>query len=201
VAEEYAARMFHELAAKPRDRELLDRFLASLPGPGPVCDLGCGPGQVARYLADRGRPDVLGIDLSPEMVRVARARSPGLRFRQGDMLALDLPDGSLQGIAAFYSIIHIAPERQEACFRELKRVLAPGGLLLVSFHLGDETVHLDQWWGKPVSVDFHFLRPSGVAERLRAAGFRVEETIEREPYAPEVEHQSRRAYVFARVPR
>jgi hypothetical protein len=46
-------------------------------------------------------------------------------------------------------------------------------------------------------LDFQFFRPEGMADFLRAAGFEVEEVVEREPY-PDVEHQSRRAYIFAR---
>ena len=81
----------------------------------------------------------------------------------------------------------------------MRRVLCPGGLLLLAFHVGDETLHLAEWWGKAVSVDFHFFRPQEMAASLRATGFEVEEVVEREPY-PDVEHQSRRAYIFARKP-
>ena len=83
---------------------------------------------------------------------------------------------------------------------ELGRVLRPGGLLLLAFHIGDETKHLDEWWGQPVSVDFFFFRSAEVAGYLSEAGFEVEEIIEREPY-PDVEHQSRRSYIFARRPK
>jgi hypothetical protein len=71
--------------------------------------------------------------------------------------------------------------------------------LLLAFHIGDETIYLDEWWDQPVSVDFFFFRPDEMAGYLRAAGFEVEEIVEREPY-PDVEHQSRRAYIFARRP-
>ena len=81
----------------------------------------------------------------------------------------------------------------------MKRVLRPGGLLLLAFHIGGETIHLDEWWGQPVSVDFHFFHPEEMADSLRIVGFEVEEIIEREPY-PEVEYQTRRAYIFARKP-
>ncbi len=126
--------------------------------------------------------------------------TPGVEFRQGDMMALDAPDAAWAGIAAFYSIIHIPRGDMVRALGELRRVLRPGGLLLLAFHIGDDTIHLDEWWGQTVSVDFFFFRPAEVADCLRAAGFEIEEIIEREPY-PDVEHQSRRAYVFARRPK
>ena len=87
VAEEYVKRIFDELEHKPLDRQLLDRLAERVRGLGPVCDLGCGPGHVARYLRDR-EVDVFGIDLSPGMVRQARRLSPEIEFTQGNMLAL-----------------------------------------------------------------------------------------------------------------
>jgi SAM-dependent methyltransferase len=131
------------------------------------------------------------------MVARARELNPGIAFQQGDMKALDLPDGHFAGIAAFYSLIHIAPSEIPATLRELHRVLRPDGLLLAAFHIGDDTLHLDEWWGLPVSVDFHFFQPDQLRGWLESAGFEFEEAIEREPY-PDVEHASRRGYLFAR---
>ena len=73
-------------------------------------------------------------------------------------------------------------------------------MLLLTFHIGDETKHLEEWWGEKVNVDFFFFRSEEMAGYLRATGFEVEEIIEREPY-PDVEHQSRRSYIFARRPK
>jgi ubiquinone/menaquinone biosynthesis C-methylase UbiE len=125
--------------------------------------------------------------------------TPGIEFRQGDMLALDAADGTWEGITAFYSIIHIPRGDLPQALRELHRVLRPGGVLLVAFHIGDETVHLEEWWGHKVCVDFFFFRSDEMAQHLRNAGFEIEEIIEREPY-PDIEHQSRRSYIFARRP-
>jgi SAM-dependent methyltransferase len=198
VAAAYAEHLFDELAAKPLDRALLDCFAEQVRGRGPVADVGCGPGQIARYLADRGLP-VLGIDLSPGMVAVARARSPDLTFRQGDMLALGVEDGVWGGIAAFYAIVHLADDEVGRAVREIHRVLRPGGLLLLAFHVGQEEVHRDELWGVPVALDFRFFEPAAIERRLGAAGFAVEARIEREPY-PGAEHPSRRAYLLARKP-
>jgi SAM-dependent methyltransferase len=101
------------------------------------------------------------------------------------------------GIVAFYSIIHIPPGDLPRALCELRRVLRPGGLLLLAFHIGDHVIHLDEWWGKKVFVEFFFFRVEDVTGPLRALGFEIEDVFEREPY-PDVEHQSRRAYVFAR---
>jgi SAM-dependent methyltransferase len=198
VADEYVTRIYDELRHKPLDRQLLDRLAGSVREVGLICDMGCGPGQVARYLHERGA-QVCGVDLSPEMVVRARHLNPGIEFQQGDMLALDVEDGAWAGIAAFYSIIHIPRVDVVRALRELGRVLRPGGRLLLTFHIGDEVKHLEEWWGYKVSVDFLFFRSDEMAGYLKSAGFEVEEIIERDPY-PDVEHQSRRAYIFARKP-
>ena len=199
IADEYARRLFQELEGKPLDRELLDRFAAEVAGRGEVCDMGCGPGQIARYLRDRGAP-VFGIDLSPQMLEEARRLNPCIAFREGNMLALDLPDASLAGIAAFYAIVNIAPASLPQVLREMARVLQPGGLLLLAFHMGDEILHENELWGRPIDMDFFLLQPQAIRQDLEAAGLTVEEVIERAPYAPHVEYQSRRAYIFARKP-
>jgi ubiquinone/menaquinone biosynthesis C-methylase UbiE len=198
VAEEYARRLFDELLHKPLDRELLDRFTKRVRNRGGVCDMGCGPGQVARYLKDAGVA-AFGLDLSPAMLEQARKLNPDIAFRQGNMLALDLPDGSLAGIAAFYAIVNLPKESLPTVFAEMQRVLVPGGLLLLAFHVGDEVLQEDELWGIPISMKFRMLQPTEITRQLERAGLVTEEVIEREPY-PEVEYQSRRAYIFARKP-
>src|SRR5215469_4251406 len=106
VAEDYAREFIGELAQKPLDRALLDVFAARV-APGIAADIGCGPGQVARYLSERGC-DALWIDLAPRMVEIAQRLSPGVRLQHGSMLALEVADGAWAGLTAFYSIIHIA---------------------------------------------------------------------------------------------
>ncbi len=115
------------------------------------------------------------------------------------MLALDVEAEAWGGIAAFYSIIHIPRAEVIPALRELKCVLRPGGVLLLAFHIGEDSIHLDEWWGESVSVDFVFFRLDEMAGYLQTAGFAIDEVIERAPYA-HVEHQSQRGYIFARKP-
>ncbi len=197
LADEYARRLFGELRQKPLDQKLLRRFAADVAGRGEVCDIGCGPGQVARFLCDAG-VSVFGLDLSPKMLEEARRLNPDINFLQGDMLALDLRDSVLAGIAAFYAVVNIPGASLPTVFREMHRVLQPGGLLLLAFHVGQETLHEEELWGHSICMDFFLFEPDALQTCLEDAGLAVEEIIEREPYAADVEYQSRRAYIFAR---
>jgi SAM-dependent methyltransferase len=199
VAEEYARRIGDELQHKPLDRQLLDRLAESIGNAGLVCDLGCGPGQVARYLRGRGI-QVCGMDLSAGMVERARQLNPGIKFRQGDMRALLVNDNAWAGIAAFYAIVNLPPVDLGQALREMLRVLLPGGRLLLSFHIGEDTSAVEDLWNSGAALEFHFFRRDTAVGYIRNAGFEIEEVIEREPYAADVEYQSRRAYIFAKKP-
>jgi len=198
VAAEYADRFKDEMDDKPFDRDCLDRLAREVGDLGPICDLGCGPGQIARYLHRQG-VKTLGVDLSPKMVAEAQRLNPEIHFHQGDMLSLPDADNSWGGIAAFYCIIHIPREQVVVALGEMKRVLKPGGVLLVTFHIGQEIKHLDEWWEKPVNLDFAFYLPGQTEGWLKEAGFDLMETLVREPN-PDVEVATRRAYLFARKP-
>ena len=106
VADDYVAHIYDELRHKPFDQQLLNRFADEVRDAGLACDMGCGPGHVARYLQERGA-SVCGVDLSIEMVVRARRLNPGIEFTQGNMLALDVEDERFAGVAAMYSVIHI----------------------------------------------------------------------------------------------
>lgn len=195
IADEYAQRVYDELKDKPLDRQLLDGFADRVRGQGTVCDLGSGPGHVGRYLHERGLA-VCGVDLSPEMVKHARSLNPGIDFQCGDMFALDVEDGAWVGIAALYAIVNLPRTDVTLAFQEMRRVLKPGGWLLLGFHVGEGGAHVDEWWGVKISLDFNLFGSDEVARYLRAAGFEVEETTVRDPY-PDVEYQTRRSYILA----
>jgi SAM-dependent methyltransferase len=174
VAEDYASLFVNELERKPLDRAVLTGFagLVSAGGGGEVADLGCGPGRVSGYLASLGVP-VFGLDLSSSMLTVARRENPSLRFEQGSMLELTLPDASLAGVMAWYSTIHTPDEMLPALFAGFRRVLAPGGHLLLGFQVGDHISLREHPFGRPVSLNFRRRRPDAVAALLEAAGFDI----------------------------
>ena len=94
------------------------------------------------------------------------------------MMSLDLPDASLAGIAAFYAIVNVPKESLPVVFREAERVLQPGGLLLLAFHIGDETVHEDELWGQPISMDFFLFQTTVIRDYMEASGLTINEITE-----------------------
>jgi ubiquinone/menaquinone biosynthesis C-methylase UbiE len=198
LAEDYASNIYGELQHKPLDCELLTRFAAAVEARGEVCDMGCGPGHIARFLHDQGCK-VFGLDLSSQMIAKARQLNPGIPFREGNMLALDLEDASLAGITAFYAIVNIPAPSLPTVFSEMYRVLQPDGLLLLPFHIGDEVVRPQELWGNRVGMEFYRLQPERIKLLLIGTGFVIDGIVERDPY-PEIEFQSRRAYIFAHKP-
>ncbi|MDN5855090.1 MAG: class I SAM-dependent methyltransferase [Actinomycetia bacterium] len=172
----YAEKVRGLLDARPFLRASLGLFagLVRDAGGGSIVDFGCGPGYVADYLHDLD-VDVFGVDLSPEMVAIARRDHPDLRFEVGSMTGLDLADDSVAGVLAFWSVIHVPDRSVPGVFDEFRRVLRPGGPLLVGFHVGDGTQHTSEGYtGRPISVDSHRRRPNQVAGWLRDAGFAIE---------------------------
>jgi len=177
-----------------------DAFV-ELAGAGTVADVGCGPGHLTRFLAAR-RPDVIGVDVSPGMIAVARERAPELTFVVASMLQLPVQDGTWAGVLAMYSVIHLVPEERVGAWQEIARSLRPNGWLLVSFHVDSaeyaagQVSHLTSWFDEPVDIDGYFLDPAEMAAELEAAGFQVVATLERQPI-PTVEYPSRRCYLLA----
>jgi SAM-dependent methyltransferase len=199
VAARYAQEIASELERKPFDRAFLDAFGEAVRPLGRVAELGSGPGHVADYLSGRG-VTMVALDLSEGMLLEARRLFPQVEAVQGDMLDLPFGDASLGGIVAFYSIIHFHDGQLALAFSEMARTLVHGGRVALAFHAGDQVVHRDEWWGAPISLDARFLATAHVTALLRDAGLEVTASTEREPYAPEVEYQSRRAYLVARLP-
>jgi uncharacterized protein YceH (UPF0502 family) len=192
VATAYADELIDELDRKPFDRWLLER-LASLAADGPVADVGCGPGQTTAHLAMAGA-EVTGFDLSPGMVAEARRRFPELRFEQADLTALP---GQWSAIAAWYSLVHLAPAELPSALIALAQALRPGGHLALAVHEGNDTHHLDEWFGHPVDLSFAYHQRHEVIAAVEAADLTVIEWYLRGPSSP-TEAKTDRLYVLAR---
>ena len=198
VAKEYAETFSDEHEKKPKDQEILRRFSQDIGDRMPVWDFGCGPGQTAKYLKNLG-VEISGLDLSEKILEQARTIHPGIPFQKGNILELEFENDSISGVVAFYAIVHFTEEQVGIAFSELFRVLKPGGLFLFTYHIGEETIRVEEFLGKKIDMDFMFFTTDFIYSCLKKVGFKKIDIIEREPY-PEVEYESRRAYVFVIKP-
>ncbi len=193
-AETYARTFFDELDYKPLDRYLFQVFVDRLRTGAMVCDMGCGPGHVTRFLKDFG-VDVFGMDISEQMLAVAREKSLDIEFVYGDMLDLKLKKASLGGVVLFYAIVHFTIDVIQQLANELWDILEPGGLVFLAFHAGDEVMHVDSLLDHEVDMDYVFLNADLVGAAFRDAGFELIESLVRQPVAGH-EYPSKRGYII-----
>lgn len=195
VAAGYADRVREALAGQRYLRAALALFTDSVReiGGGPVADVGCGPGHVTAHLHKLG-VDAFGIDLSPEMIEIARRDHPGLRFEVGSMTDLDLPAGSLAGLLAWQSLIHIPDNEVSTVFTHFHRALRPSAPLQLLFHVGaGSQLKTEGYGGHPMKVRVHRRQPDRMATWLRDAGFEVEAQMLLDP-----DGKASQAFLFAR---
>jgi ubiquinone/menaquinone biosynthesis C-methylase UbiE len=198
AAAEFAALFDRHLDSKPIERATLAAFaeLVLATGNPAVADVGCGTGATTRILRDLGVVPA-GIDLSPNMIAQARQRSPGLDFTVGSMTDLDLTDGSVGGVCAWYSTIHVPDSHLSTAFSEFQRVLVPGGVVLLAFQVGDQPRHLTEAFGVSVDLVFHRRTASKMGSKLAAAGLPLYSQTVREADGDGVE-STPQAFVIAR---
>lgn len=192
VGLDYERSFAGELAAKPRDRELLTRFASDRAGP--IVDVGCGPGHVGEFvrLPDRA---VFGLDPSSVMARLAGSRLDGTI--RGDMRSLPFRSSSLGGLLAFYSVIHVPRPELGAVLHEFCRVLRPGGRVLIAAHEGDGEANADSFLGHEVVLVATLVSVDEMVGAARHARLDVVTAERREPYPGE---STARVYVLAQKP-
>ena len=198
TATAYAERFHDHLNDKPLDLAMLSGFagLVRRSDVRTLADVGCGTGATTAMFASWGL-DVVGIDLSPNMITEALRLNPGLAFRVGSMTSLDIDDASVGAVCAWYSIIHVPDDSLAQAFSEFRRVLVPGGHLLVAFQVGDRPRDLDEAFGQRVALTFYRRRPAAVAQLLEANGLKLYAQALREPDDDGLE-STPQAYLIAR---
>lgn len=164
-AEEYTQLFGSIEAMNPLDIQAIDSWAKSLSGE--VVDAGCGPGHWTDYLHQQGL-NVVGIDIAPAFIEQATQRFPDVSFRVCSLLELDVPDASIDGVLAWYSLIHLTPEVLPLALAEFARALRPGGQLMIGFFVGESGAPFDH---KVTTAYFWSLET--LASLLREAGFAV----------------------------
>jgi ubiquinone/menaquinone biosynthesis C-methylase UbiE len=185
AAEKYYELFKDEMRQKKYDRVLLDEFARNFDSDSIIFDVGCGPGHITSYLADKGL-NILGIDISERCIEIARREHPKLRFRVMDMAKLDIADESIDGIVSFYSIIHTPKRFVHRLFHEFSRVLKEGGVILVVVKKGSTEGYVDELLGFKTRLHFTSFTEEEVGNYLRNSGFEAVFLEARQPYDFEI---------------
>ncbi len=199
VATAYADNLADELTHLPFERWLLRRVV-ELAGEHPVVEVGCGPGHVTAFLAAAGAR-ATGQDLTPAMVEEARRRFPDGNYEVGDLRSLMRPpdDDGWGAVAAWYSLIHLAPSELPDAVAALNRPLRPGGWLVIALHAGTGTSDPEAWFDVEVDVTFVFHDRAHVQSVLEGAGLVDVEWYHRSANVARGE-TTERFYLLARKP-
>lgn len=163
LADQYISLFGSSAKVHPDDLALIARHLTIRPGA--VLDVGCGPGHLTAYLRSL-EVDASGIDPVRGFVEHARVAYPEGRYELGSFNELAADDGSLVGILAWYSLIHLPPDDIDSVLVELRRVMATGGTLVAGFFDGSEIECFDH-----AVVTAYYWPVDELSERLRRAGF------------------------------
>lgn len=196
MAKIYADHVAREMEVPSITRSALELFAHQVQehGAGQVADVGCGPGHITAFLAERGL-DIFGVDNSEALLDIARIAHPHLRFEIGQLASLPLETGSQAGVVAKHSVIHTPVDLVPAALDEFARVLAPGGLLFLSFFGAVERSAHGEAFDHVVTTAYQ-LDVETVATLLGEAGLSEEVRIIRQPRADE--RQLPHAILFAR---
>ncbi|MBF0544000.1 MAG: class I SAM-dependent methyltransferase [Candidatus Riflebacteria bacterium] len=195
TAKEYADKFLNELDGKPFDRNILDRFTQLLPNGSVVYDFGCGSGQTTKYLFDKKVHKIIGLDFSENSIRLASRNFPEITFIVDDMLNSKMASNSVEGIIAFYSIVHFTYTEVEKAFKEWWRLLETGAFCLFSFHIGEGSVEISDFLGvKGANAVWRLLEMDKILTIAEKVGFTISEAIIRYPYKG-VEHETKRGYI------
>ncbi|MGH1494017.1 MAG: class I SAM-dependent methyltransferase [Acidimicrobiales bacterium] len=196
MAEVYTNHVALEMTVPSLVRSLLESFVHEVQqrGPGKVADVGCGPGHVTAFLAELGL-DIFGVDNSPALLDIARANHPEIRFETGQLASLPVDTGSLQAVVAKHSLIHTPADLVPAVLEEFARVLAPGGLLFLSFFGSEQPSTHGQGFDHAVTTAYQ-LDVEIMAQLVSDAGLTEELRIIKQP--GENERQLPHGTFFAR---
>lgn len=161
-----------DIRVHPWLKASIDAFADSVGDLGPVLDVGCGPGTVTGYLAERGL-DVSGVDLSPRMIENARRLYPDCRFEVASATELALGEATLGGVLGWWSLFNLPRDVLPQVLAHFARALKPGGSLITATHAGDEDlVRTEAYGGVPVRWTTHKWRPEAYVELIERAGLR-----------------------------
>lgn len=174
-----AKQYYDEYKDDKTDLEYIDKFLNMCKGK--ILDLGCGMGHYSKYIKNKGF-EVVGIDFSKEMLKIAKENEPNVEFIESDICNLpENLDKDFDGVLIAYVIQHLSKEETRECFIKLKERLIEKANLLILFLEGNRILNEEE----PFNPEFCYVikeyEKEEITELLKECGYDVLE-IEEKPY-------------------
>jgi cyclopropane fatty-acyl-phospholipid synthase-like methyltransferase len=188
IADQYMAVVSRPRPADPRDA-WTEQLLRRLAPSSTVLDLGCGPGVPSAAAFASAGHQVVGVDISPRQIELARRNVPQGSFVVSDLTEFESVPGSFDAVIALYSLTHVPRDRYPTLFARLVDWLRPGGWLLASMGSSDEA-----GWNEEDFLGFGHTNwtngfdPDTSRRLLQEAGFdleRAEIVADVTPFGPE----------------
>lgn len=156
-----------------------DLFCNLLPQQARVLELACGPGNITRYLLQH-RPDlqITGIDIAPEMIRLAQNNSPKAVFETGDIRHIAGRPESVHAVLCGFGLPYLNREEAFALFKDCTKLAEENGVLYISFVPGDPALSGWQTGSSGDQMYFYYHDPLAVGQQLQDAGWRVRHKLE-----------------------
>jgi len=196
VANKYHENFKDEMLHKDFDRAILDEFSKHITKPGLICDAGCGPsGHIGKYLQQNGY-NIIGIDISPDCIDIARGYENDIQFIEMDMMNTSFELDKFDGIISFYSIIHTPKKDVSKIIKEFNRILKPNGRVLIVIKKGDEEGIVSDDWYDGNEIYFSTFTENELKSYFVMNGFEIEHVETRAPYDSEIDVE--RIYLIAK---
>jgi ubiquinone/menaquinone biosynthesis C-methylase UbiE len=188
AAEKYHQLFYDELEKKEFDRKILDEFSNFFDKDSLLCDAGCGPsGHITGYIFKKGIK-IIGIDISDKCIEVARKENPRIKFERGDISELNCKNDYFDGIISYYSIINTPKKFVPRIMSEFKRILKPGGYLLLAVKAGKEEGFLSDLLGIKTKIYFTLFSEEEIRNYVKESGFEMKKFEIRKPYDFEIQN-------------
>ncbi len=190
IAESYAKEF-----SKPS--EYIEEFLVLLPENAKILDVGCSAGVDAGFMTSEGF-EIIGIDLSKEMLNIAKQKFPKIDFREGDIRKLDFPSEFFDGILASCSLIHIPKKDVPSLLEKFHQILKKDGAIYVALQEGkSEEIFIDEPFKPDEKLFLNIISFKEIKNSLAKNKFSIVKKYERKPKSKE-EMNYTKLYVIAK---
>lgn len=174
----YSALLYDKIARKYADKfkeptDHIDDFLNLVKKNGRILDVGCGVGVDANHMASKGF-GLIGIDMSKEMINIAKQNFPDIDFRVMDMRKLPFEPNSFDGIFVAYSLIHVPKKETPQILEKLNTILRPHGIIYIAIQEGDsKEIFITEPLKPDEKMFINVFSSDEIKELVKKAGFSI----------------------------